>query len=78
MVHQIFFYFGMFSSSEYMTKEVSTLKVKNLILKLHQLEQESDIFYCDENEGNYQLIIIENQEKNGKGEISTYYTIEKY
>lgn len=54
------------------------MKVEKLILKLQQLDKNSDIFYYDENEGNYQLIIIENQEQSSESEKSTYYTIEKY
>jgi len=53
------------------------MKVKELILKLQDAEQDADIFYCDEDEENCQLIVIENQEQNRKGEISVYYTIEQ-
>lgn len=53
------------------------MKAEKLILKLRQLEQDSDVFYCDENDENCELIVIENQEQNRKGEISTYCTIEK-
>jgi len=53
------------------------MKVEDLINKLKVIDKDAEVFYCDENEENGQLIIIENQEKDMKGKISIYYTIEK-
>jgi hypothetical protein len=58
------------------------VKVKDLILKLQKLNQESEIYYlAEDKEGDeacYLPSILENQERYSNGVIKSYYTIEKH
>lgn len=57
------------------------MKIKDFIKKLEELNQESKIYYLEQDEDGeetcYSLSVLENQERDSDGKINSYYTIEK-